>query len=61
VTRDQALEALLKLAAGIHEDFEPAATAKLLERIAARDQPELKAALLEVAVIALLRESRGAA
>jgi hypothetical protein len=58
VTRDEAHEALVGLAAGVRERSEPEAVQRLLERLAQRDAPELRDALLEAGARAVLAAAR---
>lgn len=57
-TRDQAVDELRRLAAGVVDTDEHAAAGRLLERLAMR-RPELRDALLEHGALALVREVRG--
>jgi hypothetical protein len=58
LTREGAREALRRLAATVREPDEGQAVARLLERLAGQE-PELKAALLEVGARAVLRGELG--
>ena len=55
MTRPEALDALRLLAAGVHEETEDLAVARLLERVASAE-PELHAVLLEAGARALLHD-----
>lgn len=54
MTRAEAVETLGEIARGIREGSEDEAVARLLERVAVRDEGALQAALLEVGARTLL-------